>query len=310
MTTLICGSLAYDTIMVFPDRFDKHILKDKLNSLNVAFLAPEMRREFGGCAGNIAYNLKMLGENPLIMATVGTDFSPYSTRMCHLGYNQDLIKVIDNQYTAQAFITTDSAENQITTFHPGAMNFSHHNHIEGAQNYSLGIVAPDGRQGMIQHAREFSENGIPYIFDPGQGLPMFSGSEIIDFFATAKYVAANDYEAKMLSEKTGKSMEEIASFVEAFIVTKGENGSTIYTGGECIEIPAVNVSEPIDPTGCGDAYRAGLIFGIINNLEWQKIGKLSSLLGAIKIESQGPQNHIFDLDKIQKSYADAFNEEF
>ncbi len=310
MTALICGSLAYDTIMVFPDQFDKHILKDKLSSLNVAFLAPEMRREFGGCAGNIAYNLKMLGENPLIMATVGMDFSPYSTRMRGLGYDQEHIKVIDNQYTAQAFITTDAAENQITTFHPGAMNFSHNNHIEGAQNFSLGIVAPDGRQGMIQHAREFYENGIPYIFDPGQGLPMFSGIEIIDFFATAKYVAANDYEAKMLSEKTGKSMEEIASLVEALIVTNGEYGSAIYTGGECIEIPPVKVNEPIDPTGCGDAYRAGLIFGILNNLEWQKIGKLSSLLGAIKIESQGPQNHIFNLDKIQKSYLDAFNEEF
>ena len=310
MTALICGSLAYDTIMVFPVRFEKHILKDKISSLNVAFLAPEMRREYGGCAGNIAYNLKLLGENPLIMATVGTDFSPYASRMSDLGYNQGFIKVIDNQYTAQAFITTDADENQITTFHPGAMNFSHHNHIERAQNFSLGIIAPDGRQGMIQHAREFYENGIPYIFDPGQGLPMFSGIEIMDFFATANYVAANDYEAKMLSEKTGKTTEEMASLVEAFVVTKGEHGSAIYTGGECIEIPAVKVSKPIDPTGCGDAYRAGLIFGIINNLEWQKVGKLSSLLGALKVESKGPQNHIFDLGKIQKIYVDTFNEEF
>ncbi|HMU63373.1 MAG TPA: carbohydrate kinase family protein [Nitrosomonas sp.] len=306
MRTLICGSIAYDTIMVFQDHFKHHILPEKIHVLNVAFLVPEMRREFGGCAANIAYNLKMLGEDPLIMATVGDDFQPYAYRCEKVGFDKTHIRQIDDTFTAQAFITTDLDDNQITAFHPGAMNFSHHNSVKEAKHVSLGIVAPDGRDGMIAHAREFQECGIPFIFDPGQGLPMFSGDELVDFISKADYVTVNDYEAELLLERTGYSLGKLASLVKALIVTKGAQGSVIYTGGHHIEIPSVQPKAIVDPTGCGDAYRAGLLYGIAHGLDWYATGKLASLLGALKIAYRGGQNHEFDRAAIDQHYFEAY----
>ncbi len=306
MNTLICGSIAYDTIMVFHDEFRKHILPEQIHILNVAFLVPDMRREFGGCAGNIAYNLRMLGGNPLIMATVGDDQQPYSYRMEKLGFDCTHIRHVEGTFCAQAFITTDIMDNQITAFHPGAMNHSHLNRVSDAKNVSLGIISPDGREGMLQHAREFSDAGIPFIFDPGQGMPMFDGAELMNFIEMADYVTVNDYEAKMLQEKTGKKVEELAQQVRAFIVTLGAEGSLIYSEGKEISIPAVKPEAVVDPTGCGDAYRAGLLYGISNGFDWYKTGRLASLLGSIKIAKRGGQNHELKMDEIRARYRSAF----
>lgn len=306
MSTLICGSIAYDTIMVFPDHFKNHILPDKIHVLNVAFLVPEMRREFGGCAGNIAYNLDMLGGQPMMMATVGDDYQPYADRFSALGLSQDYVKKVENTFTAQAFITTDLEDNQITAFHPGAMNFSHQNSVKAAKNIKLGIIAPDGRDGMIQHAREFHEAGIPFMFDPGQGLPMYNGEELLDFVKKADYVAVNDYEGQLLQDRTGCSLAQLASDVKALILTKGAEGSTIFTEGKEIEIPCVKPTEIVDPTGCGDAYRAGLLYGIANQLDWQTTGQLGSLMGALKIAQRGGQNHQFSREQIDQLYFDQF----
>ena len=306
MRTLICGSIAYDTIMVFQDHFKHHILPEKIHVLNVAFLVPEMRREFGGCAANIAYNLRMLGEDPLIMATVGDDFQPYAYRCEKVGFDRTHIRQIEDTFTAQAFITTDLDDNQITAFHPGAMNFSHHNSVKDAKNVGLGIVAPDGRDGMMAHAREFDECGIPFIFDPGQGLPMFSGDELVDFISKADYVTVNDYEGELLLERTGYSLGKLASFVKALIITKGAQGSVIYAGGHQIEIPSVQPKAIVDPTGCGDAYRAGLLYGISHGMDWYTTGMLASLLGAIKIAYRGGQNHEFDRKTIDQYYFEAY----
>ena len=306
MRTLICGSIAYDTIMVFGDRFKNHILPDQIHILNVAFLVPDMRREFGGCAGNIAYTLKLLGEDPLIMATVGEDYQPYAYRLEKLRLSQQHIRQIEGSFTAQAFITTDLDDNQITAFHPGAMSFSHNNHVADARDVGLGIVAPDGREGMIQHAREFAEAGVPFIFDPGQGLPMFNGDELLEFIKLADYVATNDYEAKLLQERTGKSVKELSRQVKAFVLTLGANGSVIYRNGKEIEIPPVAPAAIVDPTGCGDAYRAGLLYGLANDLDWKITGRLASLLGSIKIAQRGPQNHEFTRDTIAEHFSDAF----
>ena len=269
MNTLICGSMAYDTIMVFPDQFKKHILPEQIHILNVAFLVPEMRREYGGCAGNIAYNMQLLGGKPLIMATVGDDFGLYATRLEKLGLHQQHIRHVPGTFTGQAFITTDLDDNQITAFHPGAMGHSHLNHVAEAKEVSLGIVAPDGRDGMMQHAEELAEAGIPFVFDPGQGMPMFSGNELLRFIEQANYVTANDYEAKLLQDKTGKKLDEIAKMVRALIVTLGPDGSLIYADGKQIAIPTPKPTALVDPTGCGDAYRAGLLYGIQEELDWE-----------------------------------------
>ena len=306
MRTLICGSIAYDTIMVFRDHFKNHILPDQIHILNVSFLVPEMRREFGGCAGNIAYSLKMLGGDPLIMATVGEDYQPYAYRMEKLRLSQAHVRQVPSTFTAQAFITTDLDDNQITAFHPGAMNYSHQNHISEARDVGLGIVAPDGREGMLQHAREFHEGGIPFIFDPGQGLPMFSGEELMHFIRHADYVAANDYEAKLLQERTGKSIEEISRLVKALVVTKGAEGSLVIVNGKSEIIPAVKPAQVVDPTGCGDAYRAGLLYGIANGFDWPTTGRLASLLGSIKIAQRGAQNHQFTREEISQRFREAF----
>ncbi|MGH8641936.1 MAG: carbohydrate kinase family protein [Burkholderiales bacterium] len=306
MRILICGSMAYDTIMVFRDRFKNHILPDRLHILNVAFLVPDLRREFGGCAGNIGYNLGMLGGEPLIMATVGDDYLPYDERLRKLKLPQDHVRRIPNTFTAQAFITTDLDDNQITAFHPGAMNHSHENHVHAAKDAKLGIVAPDGREGMLQHAREFHEAGIPFVFDPGQGLPMFSGEELVRFVDMASFVTVNDYEGEMLQERTGRRLDELARKVKALVVTLGARGSLIMTNGQRVEIPAVTAQQVLDPTGCGDAFRAGLLYGIAAGFDWALSGRLASLLGSIKIAQRGGQNHHFTRDEIAQRYKEVF----
>jgi len=310
MSVLICGSMAFDNIMVFEGRFKDHILPEQVHILNVAFLVPEMRREFGGCAGNIAYNLKMMASGatdaPLIMATVGSDAAPYMSRLAALGLEARHVTTVPESFTAQAFITTDLDDNQITAFHPGAMNFSHRNRVADAADVRLGIVAPDGRDGMIAHAREFAEAGLPFIFDPGQGLPMFGRDDLMDFIAKATYVAVNDYEARMLEDKTGTSVEALARHVKAFIVTRGAEGSLIFADGRRMEIPCVKAERVVDPTGCGDAYRSGLLYGIVNGLDWQTTGRLASLMGSLKIAERGAQNHRMDREAIAAAFADHF----
>jgi len=290
---LICGSLAFDTIMVFGDRFANHILPDKIHILNVSFLVPQMRREFGGCAGNIAYNLRLLGDTGVPMATVGRDFAPYREWLVHSGVPTDHVRVIDSELTAQAFITTDLDDNQITAFHPGAMQHAHANRVSDALDIAIGIVAPDGRDGMIEHAAQFAAAGIPFVFDPGQGLPMFGPAELKRFISQARWVALNDYEWQLVQQKTGWDVSELTARVEALIVTRGAAGSTIYTSGEELTIPAAPARAVVDPTGCGDAYRAGLLHGLMHGLDWLETGRIASLLGAIKIESRGTQNHRF-----------------
>ena len=308
-TALICGSVAYDTILVFPDRFKAHILPDKIHMLNVAFLVPEMRREFGGCAANIAYSLRLLGDSGLPMAAAGHDFGPYRERMASQGIRLAHVKVIEETFTAQAFITTDLDDNQITAFHPGAMQYAHLNQVSDvAGAITLGVVAPDGRQGMIEHAAQFAAAGIPFIFDPGQGLPMFSGAELRAFIEQAAWVAVNDYEWGLLEQKTGLSEADIAAKVRALIVTKGPEGSVIHTRDRTFTIPCVKARRIVDPTGCGDAYRAGLVHGLLRGLDWETTGRLASLLGAIKIESRGPQNHDFTRAEFLRRYHESFGQ--
>lgn len=310
MSALICGSLAYDTIMVFEDRFRNHILPDKVHMLNVAFLVPAMRREFGGCAGNIAYNLKLLGGSPLPMATVGRDFAPYRDHFRQLGIALDHVRELDDHFTAQAFITTDLDDNQITAFHPGAMMESWRNEVASVEGVSFGIVAPDGREAMIQHARQFAERGIPFIFDPGQAMPLFDGAQFRAFIEQADYVTVNDYESQLLQERTGWSDAEIASRVRAYIVTRGAQGSLIHTGGGRLEIPAARAARVTDPTGCGDAYRAGLIFGLSQGMDLEVTGRIASLMGALKIEHPGTQNQRFDLDGFRGAFREQFGFDF
>jgi len=307
LRTLITGSVAYDTIMVFPDRFKNHLLADQLHILNVCFLTPEMRREYGGCAANIGYNLKMLGGEPLVMAAVGDDIGPYLERLASQGLSNSHLKKIAGQFTAQAFITTDLDNNQIIAFHPGAMNFSHENRIDASLGAKLAIIAPDGKDGMLQHARECAATGIPFVFDPGQGLPMFSGEELEEFVKLADYVAVNDYEGKMLEEKTGSSLEAMARGVKALILTLGSQGSVIFANGQRHEIPVVKAKAILDPTGCGDAYRAGLLHGIARGWDWPSTGRLGALMGSIKIEHRGAQNHQSTSQEITERFKREFS---
>ncbi|MBI1906432.1 MAG: carbohydrate kinase family protein [Rhodocyclales bacterium] len=307
MSTLICGSIAYDTIMVFRDHFKNHILPEQIHILNVAFLVPDMRREFGGCAGNIAYNLKLLGGEPLAMATVGDDAGAYLAHMDALGLMREHVRMVPGAYTAQAFVTTDLDDNQITAFHPGAMDYSHLNEIGAASGVELGIVAPDGRDGMLAHVEQFAAAGIPFVFDPGQGLPMFNGDELLQCLRLATYCTVNDYEARLLCDRTGRSLSGLAQEVEALVVTLGGEGSHIYVDGQRLEIPAVQPDALQDPTGCGDAYRAGLLYGIANGYDWLRAGRLASVMGAIKIASRGGQNHRPSRDDIAARFALAFD---
>lgn len=306
MPALICGSMAYDNIMVFPGRFQEQILPDQIHILNVAFLVPELRKEFGGCAGNIAYNLGLLGGKGYAMATVGEDFSAYQTWLEQQVIDSRYLRAVPGTLTAQAYITTDLDDNQITAFHPGAMDHAHTQIVPTDAGIALGMVSPDGRQGMIDHATQFAEAGIPFIFDPGQGLPMFDGDDLRQFIEQATWVAVNDYEGQMLQERTGWSEQEIASRVEALIVTRGSKGSTIFAGDEQYAIPAVQAADVKDPTGCGDAYRAGILFGLLNELSWEDTGRLAAIVGAIKIASLGTQNHTFTPASID----DAFEQNF
>lgn len=311
MSALICGSMAYDTIMVFHDKFKHHILPEKVHILNVSFLVPVMRREYGGCAGNIAYNLKLLGEEPLIMAVVGHDFEPYAQWLFQNSLSSQYIRSLDNNYTGQAYITTDEEGNQITAFHPGAMNFSHLNSVPtDDDDISIGIVSPDGKEGMQLHAEQFKELDIPFIFDPGQGMPMFSGEELLKFLDQATWVTLNDYESELMQERTGLSLEQIAERVEALIITLGGQGSKVYTQGQCIVIPPAKPKAVLDPTGCGDAYRAGLLYGLMNELDWESTGRIASLMGAIKIEHNGTQNHYFDLENFKRRFHENFGYAF
>ena len=302
---LICGSLAYDTIMVFGDRFANHILPDKIHMLSVSFLVPQLRREYGGCAGNIAYNLALLGDVGLPMATVGRDFGPYREWMAGNAVPTDHVRVVDSEHTAQAFITTDLDDNQITAFHPGAMQHSHLNQVGDAAGITLGIVAPDGREGMIRHAEQFAAAGIPFIFDPGQGLPMFARDDLERFLSQARWMTLNDYEWQLVQQKTGWTIPELVERVAALIVTHGAAGSTIHTRDGALEIPAAPVSAVVDPTGCGDAYRAGLLHGLLHGLDWRTTGHIASVLGAIKIESRGTQNHRFTREGFAQRLATA-----
>jgi adenosine kinase len=306
MRTLICGSLAFDSIMVFQDHFKHHILPDKIHMLNVSFLVPEMRREFGGCAGNIAYNLKLLGGEPLIMATVGDDFAAYAERLDALAISRDYIRHVPGTYTAQAFITTDLADNQITAFHPGAMNYAHENDVRAVPDVRLGIVSPDGRDGMLRHVRGFHEAGVPCVFDPGQGMPLFTGEELLECVHKSSYVILNDYEAELLQARTGESLATLARHVQALIVTRGAEGSQIHTAGNLIDIPAAQPAAILDPTGCGDAYRSGILYGITRGLDWETSGRLGSLMGAIKIAQRGGQNH----RPAREEIASAFHAQF
>jgi adenosine kinase len=306
MTALICGSMAYDTVMMFEGRFRDHILPDKLHVLNVAFLTPAMRRNFGGCAGNIAYNLKLLGGEGLIMATVGHDFGPYAKWLERFGVPRTHVRTVESEFTAQAFITTDLDNNQITAFHPGAMNQSHLNRVSDAKGVKLGIVAPDGRDGMLAHAEQFAAAGLPFLFDPGQGLPMFGGEDLRAFIERAAWVAVNDYEASLLSERTGWSLEQIAVKVRALIVTRGAEGSWIFSDGKRLEIPVAKAANIADPTGCGDAYRAGLLFGLERGLDWPTTGRIAALLASIKIEHHGTQHHRVGLEEFHQRFRAAF----
>jgi adenosine kinase len=304
---LICGSVAYDTILQFPDRFKAHILPDKIHILNVSFLVPEIRREFGGCAANIAYNLTLLGDRGVPMATAGHDFGPYRDRLLAQGIDVDHIRVVDGTFTAQAFITTDLDDNQITAFHPGAMQHAHLNRVSDAgPHIALGIVAPDGRQAMIEHAAQFAAANIPFMFDPGQGMPMFGGEDLKAFIAQARWVAVNDYEWGLLQQKTGLTVGGVTAQVEALVVTRGAEGSVIYTQDRTLQVPSARPNAVVDPTGCGDAYRAGLIHGLLRGLDWEATGRIASLMGAIKVESRGPQNHRFTPTEFARRYQDNF----
>jgi adenosine kinase len=306
MSALICGSLAYDTIMVFQDQFKNHILPEQVHILNVSFLVPEMRRNFGGCAGNIAFNLQLLGGDGVPMGTIGADFAPYAAWLEEHGIRRDGLREIPDSYTAQAYITTDQDDNQITAFHPGAMNHAHEVRVDEIDGIALGMVSPDGRQGMIEHAEQFAAAGIPFIFDPGQGMPLFDGHDLERFVNQASWLAFNDYEAKLMQERTGKSPEQLARQVKAVIVTRGGQGSTIYADGRTIEIPLAPARHLVDPTGCGDAYRGGLLYGLQRGLDWEVTGRIASLLGAIKIEHAGTQNHAISRSDFDARFRETF----
>ena len=310
MSALICGSIAFDTIMVYSGQFKNEILPDQVHMLNVSFLVPDMRREFGGCAGNIAYSLALLGGQGQAMATVGKDFDDYGDWMAEHGISRDYIKVIDDAYTAQAYITTDLDDNQITAFHPGAMNQAHEQSVPSDAGITLGVVSPDGKEGMVAHAQQFADAGIDFMFDPGQGLPMFNGDELKTIIGQASYLALNDYESQLVRDRTGMSEADIAAELKALIITKGGNGSIIYADGQTHEIPVGSPAALADPTGCGDAFRAGLIYGMQQGCDWPTIGRIASLMGTIKIERPGTQNHSFTLEDFKTRLADEFGAEY
>jgi adenosine kinase len=306
MSTLICGSVAFDSIMVFDGRFKDHILPDQVHILNVSFLVPRMRREFGGCAGNIAYNLRLLGGTPVPMATVGDDAAPYLGRLDDLGIARQYVRTVPGTWTAQAFITTDLDDNQITAFHPGAMAQSHLNAVPTDGSIRLAILAPDGMQGMLEHGEQCAAAGIPFVFDPGQAMSQFDAGQLRWFIERADIIALNDYEARLLVERTGTDLPGLARQVRALVVTRGGEGSEIHVDGRVVEIPVVRPARVVDPTGCGDAYRAGLLHGITCGMDWETTGRLAALMGTIKIECAGAQNHVADRSVIGERFHAGF----
>lgn len=307
---LICGSLAFDNIMVFEDEFANHILPEQIHKLNISFMVPTLSRVFGGVAGNIAYNLKMIGGKPVPMGVVGSDFDVYYQRLKSLGISLEAVKTKEGHFTPQAYITTDMKNNQITAFHPGAMNFSHENHVKEYEDIEIGIVGPDGRDGMIQHAQEFADSNIPFIFDPGQAMPLFDGDDLKQFINQATWMAVNDYEYELVHDRTGMDAKEIATQLNALVVTRGEKGSEIYADGTMYHIPVVKAEKIVDPTGCGDAYRAGLLYGLTNDLDYQTTGRIASLLGSIKIATAGTQNHYISKKDFRMKFLDEFGYNF
>ncbi len=307
MHALICGSMAYDTIMVFPDKFKNHILPEQVHILNVAFLVPEMRRQFGGCAGNISYNLHLLGGKPLPMATVGQDFAAYRDHFTALGIALKYVRQLDDEFTAQAFITTDMDDNQITAFHPGAMTHSTLNRVaDVTEEVQIGIVGPDSRAGMLAHSEGFVARGIPHIFDPGQALPLFDGEDLRQFIRRADWLTANEYESTVIVERSGWSLSRIAKELQAVFITHGSRGSSIYTDARQIQVEAVPAAQVCDPTGCGDAYRAGLLYAICHDLDLLTAARLGALMGALKVAEQGPQNHRFTPPELAEKFQQAF----
>ena len=300
MSSVICGSLAFDTIMSFEGRFAEQILPDQLHILNVSFLVPALRREFGGCAGNIAYSLKQLGGSPLPMATVGNDGADYLARMRAQGISTEFVREVDDLYTAQAMIKTDRHNNQITAFHPGAMMQAHVSRIEARSDITLGMISPDGRDAMLQHAEQFKAAGIPFVFDPGQGLPMFDGQELAHFVDLASWVTVNDYEGRMLCDRTGLSCAELSRRVLGLVVTLGAEGCEVWVDGEKTWVPPVKPEAVVDPTGCGDAFRGALLFGLEQGWSLARCAALGNQVGAYKIASRGGQNYTLDLTKITR----------
>jgi adenosine kinase len=296
MAALICGSLAFDTIMSFEGKFANQILPEQLHILNVSFLVPSLRRDFGGCAGNIAYSLKLLGGQPLTMATVGEDGAAYIERMQSLGIETRYVKQLTGTYTAQAMIMTDMDNNQITAFHPGAMMQAHVNVIDGSEGAAIGIVSPDGRDAMMEHAAQFKAAGVPFVFDPGQGLPMFNGEELLAFVEQATWITVNDYEAKMLCERTGLELAALSMKVQGLVVTLGEQGCEVWEQGSKTLVAPVHAKEVVDPTGCGDAWRGALLFGLEKGWSLTKCAALGNRVGALKVAAKGPQNYTLDFD--------------
>jgi adenosine kinase len=298
MAAIICGSLAFDSIMNFEGKFADQILPDQIHNLNVSFFVPTLRREFGGCAGNIAYALKQLGGTPLIMATVGSDGADYAKRIAALGMSTEFVREVNDTYTAQAMIMTDANNNQITAFHPGAMMQAHITKVTPRADIKIGIVSPDGRDAMLEHAEQFRAAGIPFVFDPGQGLPMFDGKDLAHFIDLATWVTVNDYEGKMLSDRTGLSSAEISKKVKGLIVTLGEHGCEVWVDGEKTVVAPVIATKVVDPTGCGDAFRGALLFGLEKGWPLAQCAKLGNQLGAIKIAQRGGQNYQLNLNEL------------
>ena len=306
MSVLICGSVAYDVLLRYEGHFNRDILRDKMEHLNVAFLTTNMRREFGGCAGNIAYSLGLLGVEAYPMATVGQDFRDYEEWMTQNEMLQSRILILEDEFTPQAFITTDLDDNQITIFHPGAMDRCHEQAVD-AEGIQLGLVSPEGRIGMVQHAQQMAEAGIPFLFDPGQGMPMFEAEEFATFVEQATWAAFNAYEAEMMEARSGMTVAQLTQRLEAIIITHGRDGSEIHlAGGKVLSIPVLEVAHDVDPTGCGDAYRAGLLYGILHDMDWETSGRIGALLGAEKVQHLGGQNHTLDVDHMEVRFREAF----
>ena len=306
MSALICGSIAFDNIMNFEGRFHEHIIPEQLQMLNISFPVPDVRRGFGGCGANIAYSLKLLGGDGRLMGTVGSDFSPYAAWMDKHAIDRRYVLVLERHLTAAAYIISDADGNQITAFHAGAMDACHLGKVPSDDGVRIGVVSPEGREGMLAHARQFSEAGIPYLFDPGQGTHLFDCDELLRFVEGADWAAFNEYEASLVARSTGISIEKLSERVRALIVTHGRKGSVIYASGKAIEIPVAAPKRVKDPTGCGDAYRAGLIYGLQHDMDWQTVGRVASLMGAIKVESSGTQQHRFTRDEFDRRFRDSF----